>query len=157
VRLRRRRGMPAAFTPRVLDRPHPGELDCGQALDHCERNPSPAARVALAAGRRGGRPAADLEGAGTVGPRGETGPARRNIGTLRRVAMLAPLLGVLGMLFALGRALETIPAPAQAVAAPGRTEPPPAAFAWGPALAAALTPLSTGIIIATLALVAYDG
>ena len=30
-------------------------------------------------------------------------------------------------------------------------------MAWGPALAAAITPLSTGLIIATLALVAYDG
>ena len=30
-------------------------------------------------------------------------------------------------------------------------------FAWGPALAATLTPLSAGIVIATLSLVAYDG
>src|SRR5260370_6512841 len=34
------------------------------------------------------------------------------------------------------------------------TEP---SIAWGPTLAAALSPLSAGIIIATLALVAYDG
>ena len=34
------------------------------------------------------------------------------------------------------------------------TEP---SIAWGPTLAAALTPLSVGIIIAALALVAYDG
>jgi hypothetical protein len=32
-----------------------------------------------------------------------------------------------------------------------------APFAYGPALAAAIAPLSTGLIIATLALVAYDG
>ena len=37
---------------------------------------------------------------------------------------------------------------------PAQTSP---TIAWGPALAAAITPLSTGIIIATLALVAYDG
>ena len=69
---------------------------------------------------------------------------RRNVGTLRRVAALAAMLGVLGTLFALGRALEGIP-------------PANASVAWGPMLAAAIVPLSTGLIIATLALVAYDG
>src|SRR6185437_8164992 len=71
------------------------------------------------------------------------------VATLRRVAALAALLGILGTLFALGRALESIPpATANGTAAP---------VAWGPALAAAISPLSTGLIIATLALVAYDG
>jgi biopolymer transport protein ExbB len=82
----------------------------------------------------------------------ETEGLRRNVGTLRRVAALAALLGILGTLFALGRALESIPptiANGPAVAA--------APVAWGPALAAAISPLSTGLIIATLALVAYDG
>jgi biopolymer transport protein ExbB len=73
------------------------------------------------------------------------------VGTLRRVAALAALLGVLGTLFALGRALDAIPAGSPVTSA---TAP---AIAWGPALAAAITPLSTGLIIATLALVAYDG
>jgi biopolymer transport protein ExbB len=160
VRLRRRRVVPAEFTARFVDRLHEGKLDCGQALDHCERNPSPAARVALAAVRRWGRPAADLERAVTLAHRVEAERLRRNVGTLRRVAVLAPLLGVLGTLLALGRALEAMP-PAL-IAGPGLAAPspiaaPPVAVAWGPALAAALTPLSTGILIATLALVAYDG
>ena len=43
VRLRRRKIVPAEFTARFLDRLHEGKLDCGQALDHCELNPSPAA------------------------------------------------------------------------------------------------------------------
>ncbi len=151
VGLRQRRVMPSDFTARFVDRLHEGKLDCGQALDHCERNPSPAARVALAAVRRWGRPAADLERAVGMAHRVETEGLRRNVGTLRRVAALAALLGVLGTLFALGRALEAIPAsPAQL----GATSP---GFAWGPALAATITPLSTGLIIATLALVAYDG
>jgi biopolymer transport protein ExbB len=157
VRLRRRKIMPPAFTARFMDRLHDGKLDCGQALDHCELNPSPAANVALAAVRRWGRPATDLERAVALAHRVETERLRRNVGTLRRIAVLTPLLGLLGTLFALGRALENVPAAAvqansdvlAAAAAPG--------FAWGPALAATLTPLSAGIVIATLSLVAYDG
>ena len=139
LRLRERRVVPPAFTARFVDHLHEGKLDCGQALDHCERNPSPAARVALAAVRRWGRPAGDLERAVAMAHRVETERLRRNVGTLRRVAALSALLGILGTLFALGRALESIPpsaGPAIAVRRP---------VAWGPALAAAITPLSTGL------------
>jgi biopolymer transport protein ExbB len=160
MRLRRHRIMPAEFTARFVDRLHEGKLDCGQALDHCECNPSPAARVALAAVRRWGRPASDLERAVTLAHRVETERLRRNVGTLRRVAVLAPLLGVLGTLFSLGRALEAMPPigiPGPGLASPAQPSTPPAALAWGPALAATLAPLSTAIVIATIALVAYDG
>jgi biopolymer transport protein ExbB len=150
ARLRSRKIVPADFTERFLDRLHDGRLDCGQALDHCEQNPSPAARVAMAAVRRWGRPAGDLERAVAMAHRVEADRLRRNVGTLRRVAALAPLLGLLGTLFAAGRVLESIPVgPAlSAEVAP---------IAWGPMLASALSPLCTGIVIATLALVAYDG
>jgi biopolymer transport protein ExbB len=153
LRLRERRIVPPAFTARFVDHLHEGKLDGGQALDHCERNPSPAARVALAAVRRWGRPAADLERAVAMAHRVETERLRRNVGTLRRVAALSALLGILGTLFALGRALESIPA----TNGTGSGVMASAPVAWGPALAAAITPLSTGLIIATLSLVAYDG
>jgi biopolymer transport protein ExbB len=139
--LRRRKIMPRAFMARFLDRLHDGKLDCGQALDLCELNPSPAANVALAAVRRWGRPAGDLERAVTLAHRVETDRLRRNVGTLRRIAALAPLLGLLGTLFALARALEAVPGQSSA---------------WGPAVAPTLTPLSAGVVIATLALIAYD-
>jgi biopolymer transport protein ExbB len=145
--LRRRKIIPAGFTARFLDRLHEGRLDCGHALDHCELNPSPAARVALAAVRRWGRPPSDLERAVALAHRVESDRLRRNVGTLRRVAALAPLLGLLGTLLAVGRALEAMPA-APAVSA--------SVVAWGPLLASALTPLCTGVAIGTLALVAYD-
>ena len=147
LRLRERRVVPTAFTAKFVDHLHEGRLDCGQALDHCERHPSPAASVALAAVRRWGRPAGDLERAVAMAHRVETERLRRNVGTLRRVAALSALLGVLGTLFALGRALESIPP----------SSGPAISVVWGPALAAAITPLSTGLIVATLALVAYDG
>jgi biopolymer transport protein ExbB len=154
VRLRRRKIMPPAFTARFMDRLHDGKLDCGQALDHCELNPSPAARVALAAVRRWGRPAADLERAVALAHRVESDRLRRNVGSLRRIAVLTPLLGLLGTLFALGRALENAPAVALQANGAGLAAAP--GLGWGPALAATLTPLSAGIVIATLSLVAYD-
>jgi biopolymer transport protein ExbB len=159
ARLRRHKIIPVAFTASFLDRLYAGRLDCGEALDHCERNPSPAARIALAAVRRWGRPAPDLERAVSMAHRSESERLRRNVGTLRRIAVMAPLLGLLGTLFALGRALEGI-----ATAAPpglNLTVSAPVGqgtlIAWGPMLAAALSPLSVGLIVATLALVAYDG
>ena len=135
VRLRRRKIMPPAFTARFMDRLHDGKLDCGQALDHCELNPSPAARVALAAVRRWGRPAADLERAVALAHRVETERLRRNVGTLRRIAVLTPLLGLLGTLFALGRALENVPAAAVQANGEGLAAAARPGLRWGPALA----------------------
>jgi biopolymer transport protein ExbB len=160
--LRRRKIVPADFTTRFLDRLHDARLDCGQALDHCELNPSPAARIALAAVRRWGRPACDMERAVALSHRVESERLRRNVGTLRRIAALAPLLGLLGTLFALGSALENtsgLPDRGATGAATGAMAA--ARLANGPqlghALAAALSPLTAGVVIATLALIAYDG
>jgi biopolymer transport protein ExbB len=141
-RLRRKRIVPAEFTARFLDRLHEGKLDGGKALDYCEMNPSPAARIALAAVRRWGRPAVDLERAVTLAHRVEAERLRRNVGTLRRIAALTPLLGLLGTLLAAGRVLAAIPSGSSAE--------------WGPGLASALLPLTLGVALATLVLVAYD-
>jgi biopolymer transport protein ExbB len=141
ARLRRRRIIPKAFVARFRERLADGKLDRAKGLDYCELNPSPAARVALAAIQRWGRPAMDLERAVGLARGREVEALRRNVGTLRRIAGLAPLLGLLGTLTAAGRAL--------AVLGPGS--------AWGPALAGALAPLTAGVALAILALVAYDG
>jgi biopolymer transport protein ExbB len=153
VRLRRRRIIPTDFTARFLDRLHEGKLDGGRALDYCEMNPSPAARVALAAVRRWGRPAPDLERAVTLAHRVESEALRRNVGTLRRIAALAPLLGLLGTLQSLQRVLSLVPEVSPAALRAGAAVP---VVAWAPALADALGPLTAGIAIATLALVIYD-
>ena len=141
--LRRNRVLPPSFVDRFLDRLRTGNLDQGKGTDLCELNPSPAARVALAAIRRWGRPAADLERSVALARQVEADGLRRHVGTLRRVATLSPLIGLLGTLTAAGRALATLgPAPAPA---------------WGPAIAQALAPLTAGVALAILALVAFDG
>lgn len=144
ARLRRKKILPDEFTSRFLDRLKDGRLDRGKALDFCELNPSPAARVALAAVKRWGRPLADLERAVSLAQRLEADRLRRNVGTLRRLAAIAPLLGLLGTLFALGRALSAL-------------GPNDGANVWGPALGSALGPFTAGIAMAVLALVAFDG
>lgn len=148
VRLRPRRVVPDDFSARFLERLQDGRLDRGKALDYCELNSSPAARVALAAVKRWGRPVADLERGTALAQRVEVESLRRHVGTLRRVAALAPLLGLLGSLTALSRALTALGATSTATAT---------AAVWGPALAAALWPVTAGVALATLALVAYDG
>jgi biopolymer transport protein ExbB len=161
VRLRRRAVVPDEFVARFLDRLREARLDSVAALDHCELNPSPAGRVALAAVRRWGRPAADLERAVALAHRVESEGLRRNVGTLRRIAALAPLVGLLGTLYALGGALEGLsPVGGLPIASAGAAGPAaggsPVAGA-GASLAAALAPLTAGVMIATLAVVAYDG
>ena len=137
--LRRRRVTPGGFLKRFRERLQDGKLDRGKALDLCELNPSPAARVALAAVKRWGRPVADVERAVALASKVETDQLRRNVGTLRRIAAMSPLLGLLGTLIAAGRTLS----------APGA--------AWGPAIGNSLIPLTAGVALAILALVAYDG
>jgi biopolymer transport protein ExbB len=144
-RLRRPRIIPPEFTARFLDRLHEGKLDAGKALDYCEMHPSPAARVALAAVRRWGRPATDLERAVALAHRLEAERLWRNAATLRRIAAVAPLLGLLGSLFCLERVLQRLPEAAGQVS-----------LGWGPDLAAGLSPLVAGIALAIFALVAYD-
>jgi biopolymer transport protein ExbB len=140
-RLRRGRIVPEAFVERFLRRLSGGQLDRGKALDYCELNPSPAARVALAAVQRWGRSAADLERGAAMARQREVDALRLHVGTLRRIAALAPLVGLLGTLTAAGRILGAM--------APGA--------ALGPALAGALGPLTAGVALAILALVFYDG
>ena len=137
--LRRRRVTPGVFLKRFRERLQDGKLDKGKALDLCELNPSPVARVALSAVRRWGRPVADVERAVALASKLETDRLNRNVGTLKRIAAMSPLLGLLGTLIVTGRALSV----------PGAT--------FGPSLGTALIPLTSGVALAILALVAYDG
>lgn len=140
VGLRIRAVVPRDFTARFLDRLHEGKLDGGKALDYCEMNPSPAARVALAAVRRWGRPATELERAVDLAHRWESERLKRNVGTLRRIALLAPLLGFLGTLLILSRLA------AEAGAAL------PSGGDW----AEALRPLIFGVGLGAVSLVIFD-
>jgi biopolymer transport protein ExbB len=157
IRIRARKVIPVEFTSKFINSLNDGKLDCGQALDHCERNPSPAARVALSALRRLGRPTNDLERAVALAAHVECDRLRRNVATLRRIALLAPLIGSMGTLFALSRTLEGAGAYGWPAAIVNSARPDSVALDVGHSAAEALTPLLVGVVIAILALVAYDG
>jgi biopolymer transport protein ExbB len=142
-RLRRGRMVPRAFAGKCLDRLCAGTLDREDAVDYCELNSSPAARVALGAIRRWGRPVADVERGAALAGQVEVAALRRHVGTLRRIAGIAPMIGLLGTLSAAGRVLAASPG-----LKPGTI---------GPEAAATLGPLIAGVALAILALVAYDG
>lgn len=141
TRVQRSRIIPAAFVERFQRRLGEGGLERGKALDYCELNPSPAARVALAAIRRWGRSTTDQERGVSLARQIEVDRLRAHLGTLRRSAAMAPLIGLLGTLTTVGRILADVQ--------PGMT--------WGPALAGALAPLTAGVALAIVALLAFDG
>ncbi len=137
--VRRSRVVPKAYTGRFHERLVSGKLDRGKALDFCELNPSPAARVVLAAVRRWGRPVGDMERGVSLARGIEIDHLRRHVGTLRRIAVLAPLIGLLGTLMAANRGLSTEGA------------------VWAPVVARSLATLTAGVALAILSIVAYDG
>ena len=144
LRLRRGRVLPTRFVDRFRDRIRDGHLEPGKATDLCELYPSPASRVVLAAIRRWGQPASEIERSVARARQVEVDRLGRNVRTLRRIAALAPLVGLLGTLLAAGRALSDLEGSA-------------ASSSMGPALAGALAPLTAGVALAILALVAFDG
>jgi biopolymer transport protein ExbB len=136
--------LPRAFAERFLGRLREGKLDRMKANDLCDLNPSPAARLAAAALARSAHAAAEMDRGTTLARNAERARLGRGLSTLRRVALLAPLLGLLGALGAAQRLLAT------SSGLPGAF---PAASTW----ASVLEPLTAGVVLAVLALVAYDG
>lgn len=141
VRVRQSRVIPPSFRARLLERLADLTLDQEKSRDYCELNPSPAARVALGAINRWGQPSPNLDRAVQVATQTETAALRRHVGTLRRIAVLLPLLGLLGSLTVASRTLAAIPS----------------GGAIGPAVASALTPLTFSVAMAIVSLVLYDG
>jgi biopolymer transport protein ExbB len=142
--LRRRRVMPKRFVNRLDERLEDGRLDRAKLLDLCEMNNCAAARVASAVASRWGRSSQDLERALNSAVRVETEELSRNIPTLRRVAILAPMLGLLGSLIIVGRLLQA-------------QDPKIVVETWTTLLAQGLLPLTGGVLVAVLALISYDG
>ncbi|MDX2038893.1 MAG: biopolymer transporter [Isosphaeraceae bacterium] len=139
IAVRRSRFLPGGFLRRFEDRLGEGRLERGKALDLCELNPSPAAKIALAAIKRWGRPVADLERAVSLAIRTQTDRLDRRVGTIQRLAVLSCLLGVLGALITASERLSRPEASA--------TE----------ALAAAIQPLIAAVVLSILLIVAFDG
>lgn len=140
-RNRRARAIPTAFRKRFLERFARGELDWSQGVDYCELNPSPAARIALAAFGVHAPLGESAEHSLANARRVEVERMQRNLKTLARIAVIAPLVGLFGALAIAGDSFAALDATA----------------AWGPMVAWSIAPLTASVGMAILALLAYDG
>jgi biopolymer transport protein ExbB len=101
VSLRVARVVPTPFVRRFVDEVQSGGLARGAALDACEENGSPAARVFAAAVRRWGRPSVEIEQAAIDACERELNHLRRYRRVFNGVATIGPMLGLLGTVFGL--------------------------------------------------------
>jgi biopolymer transport protein ExbB len=141
ARARRGRVIPRRFRHLCFDRFVAGKIDWSQALDYCELNPSPAARVAASALRRWRESRGELERLANQAAKREVDALSRNLGTLQRIGLVAPLLGLFGSLASIARVL-----------ADGVGQIP-----IETAIGASLTSITAGVALAIVVLVAYDG
>jgi biopolymer transport protein ExbB len=110
--LRRRRVIPKAFVTRFLKQLGEGQLERQQALDLCEENGSPVAKVFAGAVRKWGRPGVEVEqGVIDAGERITNG-LRRYLRVFYAVATVGPLLGLMGTVLGMIQTFNVIADPA---------------------------------------------
>jgi biopolymer transport protein ExbB len=110
VSLRTSRVVPKLFVSRFIEQLQAGELSRGAALDACDENGSPAARVFAAAVRRWGKPAVEIEQAAIDACERELNHLRRYRRVFNGVSTIGPLLGLLGTVFGLIRSFNDVAA-----------------------------------------------
>ncbi|MEI6239076.1 MAG: MotA/TolQ/ExbB proton channel family protein [Planctomycetia bacterium] len=108
VSLRWSRVVPKPFVTRFIEQLQAGTLSRGEALDACDENGSPAARVFAAAVRRWGRPAVEIEQAAIDACEREVNHLRRYRRVFNGIATIGPLLGLLGTVFGLIRSFNDV-------------------------------------------------
>jgi len=108
VSLRTGRVVPRLFVTRLVEQVQSRQIARGEALDACEENGSPAARVFAAAVRRWGRPQVEIEQAAIDACEREINHLRRYRRIFNGVATIGPLLGLLGTVFGLIRSFNDV-------------------------------------------------
>lgn len=108
VALRTGRVVPRLFVGRFIEQLQSRSLARGSAIDACEENGSPAARVFAAAVRRWGRPQVEIEQAAIDACERELNHLRRYRRVFNGVATIGPLLGLLGTVFGLIRSFNDV-------------------------------------------------
>ena len=108
VNLRWGRVVPRAFVERFIEQVQSGQFSRGAALDACEANGSPVAKVFAAAVRRWGKPSVEIEQAAIDACEREINHLRRYRRVFNGIATIGPLLGLLGTVFGLIRAFNDV-------------------------------------------------
>lgn len=110
VNLRTGSVVPKLFIDRFVGQLQARALSRQAALEACEENGSPAARVFAAAIRRWARPAVEIEQAAIDACERELNHLRRYRRVFNGVATISPLLGLLGTVFGLIRSFNEVAA-----------------------------------------------
>lgn len=144
VSLRRSRVIPEGFVRGLLD--VLGQGGSARAADYCRSNPSPMARVCEAGLRRWDSPLDHVEKLMAEAGLRELTLLRKYLRGLSVIGSVAPLLGLLGTIFGMIKAFQTV---AQSAEALGRTE----LLAGG--IYEAMITTAAGLIVAIPSLLLY--
>ena len=96
IALRRSRVVSKPFVNRIIEQLQQQLIDRDEAIELCEKSGSPMAKIMLAALRRCGRPAVEVEQAVLDTGERECNYLRRNMRAILAISNLSPLLGLLG-------------------------------------------------------------
>jgi biopolymer transport protein ExbB len=96
IYLRTGRVIPRPFVHRLIEQLQQQQIDRDEALELCERNPSPMAAILTAAVKRYGKSAVEIEQAVLDAGERETNQLRKYMRLLSAISNVAPLLGMLG-------------------------------------------------------------
>lgn len=117
IHLRAGRVIPRPFVKRLIEQLQQQQIDREEALELCERNPSPIASVLTAAVKKYGRPSVEVEQAVLDAGERESNHLRRYMRLLNAISNVSPLLGLLGTVLGMIQAFNDI-AGAQAMGRP---------------------------------------
>ncbi len=117
IHLRRGRVIPRPFVKRLIEQLQQQQIDRDEALELCERNPSPIATILSAAVKKYGRPTVEVEQAVLDAGERESNLLRRNMRLLNAISNVSPLLGLLGTVLGMIQAFNDISS-AQAMGRP---------------------------------------
>ena len=106
--LRRSRVIPKPFVTRFLQQVRDGDLDRERALALCEDNPSPIATLFTGGARKWGRPSVEVEQAVIDAGERATYGLRRYLRVFTALAVIGPLLGLLGTVIGMIHAFNAV-------------------------------------------------
>lgn len=146
VSLRRKQVIPPQFLAQLNERLDDGDGDHAKALAYCEEDGSPIAKVLAAGLKRMGQPIETIEKYIVQAGEGVVFKLRKNLRALAVIASITPLLGLLGTIFGMIAAFQTVATSGEAL---GRTE----VLAKG--IYQAMITTAAGLMVAIPVLIAY--
>ncbi|MFN6399786.1 MAG: MotA/TolQ/ExbB proton channel family protein [Planctomycetota bacterium] len=96
IALRRSRVVSKPFVNRIIEQLQQQLIDRDEAIELCEKSGTPMAKIMIAALRRHGRPAVEVEQAVLDTGERESNFLRRNMRAILAISNVSPLLGLLG-------------------------------------------------------------